>query len=1098
MVDAKILDQIQEEAWLGFDTSMIKIPDELGNIWAYDEPPGLVLARYLRKPENFGFLCSNIFNVKLMPFQLAVLKEMWVHKFPMMIASRGFGKSFLLSLYSMMRALLHPNHKVVIAGAGFRQSKHLFAYTEVIWNRSPVLRSLCRGSDRQGPRRDIDRCTMQICDSTITFLPVGSGGTIRGERAHTLIVDEFSVLPLQIYEVVLRGFTSTSSDPVRSSIEYRTNQILKERYGIEIEKIAGMGNQSIISGTCDYDFQHFATYWKRYKQIIESRGDSKLLGNVDVGLDETAVLDHEDFSVIRIPYNLLPPAFMDAGSIASSRATMNASAFLCEYGACLGPNTNIITDKGAKFVQDINIGDLVLTHNGRFRPVTDTMRRYVKEDIYKLKGYGYSNDILITKEHPLYQSNDSWGLVEDADKLYLSNLKELSNKQDILVSDFTDRYIIKKVDDVEYIYPMWSKSRITNDEYQYIESQEGLLSAKEVANNIGCSRSIVYNIWANKTKIDSKSYIGNIIKLDYNFGLVVGYYLAEGSIGADGKSVAFSLDGHVNTNLQTYINKLSTAIRNIFHIEPKLYIKQDNVTDVSINRRMIADLLSSIVPGIANTKLVIPDILYSNKDFLRGFIEGYWDGDGHWTVDRIFCSCSSTSLSLITQIKTVLSVFGITSSIHIKPSSKAIFRNKEYDSKEAYILCIYGDDARRFKHIFYGVPYEKLEHNRLQNVKTYNNSVESVYNIRAKELIPYDGYVYNFEVAEDNSYSLLGATVHNCFSKDSDGFFKRSLLDACTFDPNAPKDTYPPDAEMFEARTSGNPERKYVYGIDPASESDNFSIVILELHQNHTRIVYCWTTNKKEHKVQLKAKLTTEQNFYAYVVRKVRQLMKTFPPAKIGCDSQGGGVGVREAFYDQAHIEEGELPIFPVPSDDPAKPNDTDLKAGLHIVEYVQFAKADWTTEANNFLRKDFENKTLLFPYFDTASLEMAAIDDQQMEEEGKLKFDSLENIIWEIEELKSELATIVETKTAAQNRSHWDTPEIKLPNNKKGRMRKDRYSALVIANMLAHSIQRTEVKPEYRPIGGFAHSLAGNGQQNEMFYTGPQTWVDAVQDFFS
>jgi hypothetical protein len=46
-----------------------------------------------------------------------------------------------------------------------------------------------------------------------------------------------------------------------------------------------------------------------------------------------------------------------------------------------------------------------------------------------------------------------------------------------------------------------------------------------------------------------------------------------------------------------------------------------------------------------------------------------------------------------------------------------------------------------------------------------------------------------------------------------------------------------------------------------------------------------------------------------------------------------------------------------------------------------------------HFMRKDFENKLLLFPYFDTASLEMAAIDDQQMEEEGKLKFDSLENV---------------------------------------------------------------------------------------------------------
>lgn len=671
LLSSKIIDEIREEAWLGFDTTKVKIPDELGNIWKYEEPPGLVLARYLRKPENFGFLCTNIFNIKLLPFQLTFLKEIWTHKFPMLIGSRGMSKSFLLSLYSMMRALLHPDHKVVIAGAGFRQSKHLFEYTRLIWNRAPVLRSLCRGSDHQGPRRDIDRCTMQICDSRVTFLPIGGGGQIRGERAHTLIVDEFSVLPLEIYEVVLKGFTSTSSDPVSSAIQQRANEILKERYGIEVETKSAGGNQSIISGTCDYDFQHFATYWKRYKKIIGSKGDPNLIENINMGLDDNSELSWKDYSIIRYPVELIPKGFMDAGSIASSKATMMASSYMMEYS------------------------------------------------------------------------------------------------------------------------------------------------------------------------------------------------------------------------------------------------------------------------------------------------------------------------------------------------------------------CI--------------------------------------------------------------------------FARDSDGFFKRSMLDLCVVSPDAPDGAFPPGAEVFEARVQGNPLRKYVYGIDPASETDNFSIVILELHPNHTRIVYCWTTNKKEHKTQLKAKLTTEQNFYAYVVRKIRQLMKTFPPERIGCDSQGGGIGVREAFYDDAHIKENELPIYPVRSDDPAKPNDTDGKSGLHIVEYVNFAKADWVTEANTGMRKDFEDKILLFPFFDPVSLEMAAIEDQQLEEEGKLNFDTLENCIWEIEELKSELASIVETKTASQNRSHWDTPEIKLPNSKKGRMRKDRYSALLIANMLARQIHRTDVKPEYKVIGGFASDLAGKQEKGAMFYTArDENWARQVQDFFS
>ena len=35
---------------------------------------------------------------------------------------------------------------------------------------------------------------------------------------------------------------------------------------------------------------------------------------------------------------------------------------------------------------------------------------------------------------------------------------------------------------------------------------------------------------------------------------------------------------------------------------------------------------------------------------------------------------------------------------------------------------------------------------------------------------------------------------------------------------------------LFDATTQGNIHNQYVYGIDPASEKDNFSIVILELH----------------------------------------------------------------------------------------------------------------------------------------------------------------------------------------------------------------------------------------------------------------------------
>ena len=55
----------------------------------------------------------------------------------------------------------------------------------------------------------------------------------------------------------------------------------------------------------------------------------------------------------------------------------------------------------------------------------------------------------------------------------------------------------------------------------------------------------------------------------------------------------------------------------------------------------------------------------------------------------------------------------------------------------------------------------------------------------------------------------------------------------------------------------------------------------------------------------------------------------------------------------------------------------------------VQFAKADWTAQANHGLRKDLEDKVLLFPRFDNLTLGLA------LEKEGTNVLDSsLENFM--------------------------------------------------------------------------------------------------------
>jgi hypothetical protein len=332
-----------------------------------------------------------------------------------------------------------------------------------------------------------------------------------------------------------------------------------------------------------------------------------------------------------------------------------------------------------------------------------------------------------------------------------------------------------------------------------------------------------------------------------------------------------------------------------------------------------------------------------------------------------------------------------------------------------------------------------------------------------------------------------------CFVSDSEGFFKRSLIEGCVTSDVKPI-LINNKPVFFDAAITGKPDLQYIYGIDPASEQDNFSIVILELHPDHSRIVYCWTTNRSNFKDRQKTGLVTEHDFYGFCARKIRNLMKIFPCARIGMDAQGGGVAIEEALHDPSKLEQGETVIWPII--DPEKARDTDDQPGLHLIELIQFAKAEWTAQANHGLRKDLEDKSLLFPRFDALTLGLAIEKEGKdiMDSDLNPIYDSLSECILEIEELKNELTTIVMTQTSngPNSRDRWDTPEVKLQQGKKGRLRKDRYSSLIIANMLARQIKRSLQPVEYEVIGSNLRDVVKN---NGQLYKGPSWFTDAAND---
>lgn len=304
------------------------------------ENPLFELMDFMRQPENFAFTCKWLFDIHLLPFQVAILCELWKRKYPMLIGSRGFGKSWILSLYSVLRLLFCPGSKIIFVGAGFRQSKILFEYVESFFRASPIFRNIIGNSRTQGPKHDTDRHSFYAGDSVIHALPIGDGQKIRGMRATNIISDEFSSMIQEIFEVVIEGFASVNINPVDKVKQISSNKLLK-KLGMQTSYLdeEDFGNQTIISGTAYYAFNHFYEYWQRYKAIINSRGDTKKLEEIFNGEVPTK-FSWKDYSVIRVPWEVVPEGVMDETHIAKARALMHSSRYLMEYSAIFPLDSN--------------------------------------------------------------------------------------------------------------------------------------------------------------------------------------------------------------------------------------------------------------------------------------------------------------------------------------------------------------------------------------------------------------------------------------------------------------------------------------------------------------------------------------------------------------------------------------------------------------------------------------------------------------------------------------------------------------------------------------------------------------------------------------
>jgi len=77
--------------------------------------------------------------------------------------------------------------------------------------------------------------------------------------------------------------------------------------------------------------------------------------------------------------------------------------------------TKILTDKGEIPIENIKVGDMVLTHKGRFKRVYCTMSKTVRNEIIRTFITDTNRSLSGTNEHPILTFLDGWKTFENVD-----------------------------------------------------------------------------------------------------------------------------------------------------------------------------------------------------------------------------------------------------------------------------------------------------------------------------------------------------------------------------------------------------------------------------------------------------------------------------------------------------------------------------------------------------------------------------------------------------------------------------------------------------------------------------------------------------------
>ncbi|CAN5759923.1 hypothetical protein BH20ACI4_BH20ACI4_20860 [soil metagenome] len=394
---------------------------------------------------------------------------------------------------------------------------------------------------------------------------------------------------------------------------------------------------------------------------------------------------------------------------------------------CLTAGTLILTESGYRPIEEIKIGERVLSHENRFVRVTRTFERDYEGDLWRVYVTGANRPLEITPEHPIYAMKTAdcpynfrycrptcsylaqqghcrhqqfenyqaeWICPTDLKAFDLIGFPILQTKnrpKTLRLSDSLDNDKYTLSNDILHYEKISPTTLAVRQRLAEVSGVRGSLA--NLARELEVPKHIVYRLSKTAPMQHTQN---NLIKINTDFMRFLGYFVADGyaNVRPDGGTIQFTFGLH-ETAFGTEIERL---MQNIFGVRAGKITDNRRQNNNSLRYNFYSKPVAEFVRRLCYTadgKKILPTwILTLSDNLLWNFIETLWNGDGYRSKESY--SLTNVSPFLIGQTQIILHRLGLLNGyFHEQKERVSVINGKTAVGKQRFSLNVNGESLCR-------------------------------------------------------------------------------------------------------------------------------------------------------------------------------------------------------------------------------------------------------------------------------------------------------------------------------------------------------------------------------------------------------------------